>query len=87
MSSSILIVEDDATIQRALKDYFINKGYEVRTARDGEEGLDAALNSRFDLPSEYASSGILSVTICRMVGGRPRTCVERPTSRLSKRVT
>jgi DNA-binding response OmpR family regulator len=49
MTATILIVEDDATILRALKDNFVNKGYDVHTARDGEDGLEAALNSRIDL--------------------------------------
>ncbi len=48
-TATILIVEDDAVILRALKDNFVNRGYEVRTARDGEAGLEAALNTRFDL--------------------------------------
>jgi DNA-binding response OmpR family regulator len=40
----ILIVEDDATLLRGLKDNFENQGYHVRTANDGQKGLDALLN-------------------------------------------
>lgn len=47
--SDILIIEDDPTILRVVKDNFVARGYRVRTARNGEEGLDAALNSRPDL--------------------------------------
>jgi DNA-binding response OmpR family regulator len=48
-SATILIVEDDPTILRALKDNFVNKGYEVRTAQNGEDGLDVALHQTLDL--------------------------------------
>jgi DNA-binding response OmpR family regulator len=47
--SKILIIEDDPTILRVVKDNFTTRGYRVQTARNGEEGLDAALNGRPDL--------------------------------------
>ena len=46
---TILIVEDDPTMLRGLKDNFEFKGYRVVTAADGEEGLNAALNEKPDL--------------------------------------
>ncbi|TVR50884.1 MAG: DNA-binding response regulator [Puniceicoccaceae bacterium] len=46
---TILIVEDDPTMLRGLKDNFEFKGYCVRTAADGEAGLLAALEVRPDL--------------------------------------
>lgn len=46
---TILIVEDDPTMRRGLKDNFEFHGYRVLTADDGEAGLDAALNARPDL--------------------------------------
>lgn len=49
MSATILIVEDDAAILRAVKDSFVAKGFHVQTARDGEEGLNAALSCPADL--------------------------------------
>jgi len=45
----ILIIEDDPTILRVVKDNFATRGYHVQIARDGEDGLDAALNGRPDL--------------------------------------
>jgi len=45
----ILIVEDDATMLRGLKDNFEFAGYQVETASDGERGLNAALDSKPDL--------------------------------------
>ncbi len=47
--ANILIIEDDPTILRVVKDNFVSRGYRVRTARNGEEGLEAALNGGADL--------------------------------------
>ncbi len=46
---TILIVEDDPTLLRALKDNFDFKGYHVITAADGEAGLNNALDCRPEL--------------------------------------
>jgi DNA-binding response OmpR family regulator len=46
---TLLIIEDDATLLRGLKDNFQNHGFDVRTATDGREGLDAALDGTADL--------------------------------------
>jgi DNA-binding response OmpR family regulator len=47
--SKILVIEDDPTILRVIKDNFVTRGYHVQVARQGEEGLEAALNGRPDL--------------------------------------
>ena len=47
--ASILIIEDDPVILRALKDNFVGKGFTVHTASDGERGLHIALNEVLDL--------------------------------------
>jgi DNA-binding response OmpR family regulator len=46
---TVLIIEDDPTMLRGLKDNFEFKGYKVITASDGEKGLEAALNAKPDL--------------------------------------
>ena len=46
---SILIIEDDAALMRGLKDNFVAQGYDVRTASDGQKGLDTLLNFGPDL--------------------------------------
>ncbi len=46
---TILIVEDDPTMLRGLKDNFEFHSYHVLTAEDGEEGLNTALNAKPDL--------------------------------------
>ena len=40
---TVLIIEDDPTLLRGLKDNFQSRGFNVRTATDGRQGLDAAL--------------------------------------------
>ena len=48
-SDSVLIIEDDATLLRGLRDNFESRGYRVRTADDGAVGLEAALGEPPDL--------------------------------------
>ena len=45
----ILIVEDDPTLLRGLKDNFVSHGYQVETAADGESGLERAQTGHHDL--------------------------------------
>ena len=45
----ILIIEDDATMLRGLKDNFEYKGYCVKTATNGQDGYEAALLEKPDL--------------------------------------
>ena len=47
--STVLIVEDDATLLRGLSDNFRAHDYHVITAADGRQGLDAALTHAPDL--------------------------------------
>jgi DNA-binding response OmpR family regulator len=46
---SVLIIEDDPALLRGVKDNFVAKGYCVRTATDGEQGLELAANEKPDL--------------------------------------
>jgi DNA-binding response OmpR family regulator len=48
-TDSILIVEDEAALLRGLQDNFIDEGYRVRVARDGQEALAAVENCAPDL--------------------------------------
>ncbi|MBN2182242.1 MAG: response regulator transcription factor, partial [Sedimentisphaerales bacterium] len=65
---TILIVEDDPTMLRGLKDNFEFKGYRVLTAADGENGLNAALNEKPDLILlDIMLPKINGYEICRLV--------------------
>lgn len=46
---TVLIIEDNPTMLRGLKDNFEFKGYRVKTACDGEQGLNTAINEKPDL--------------------------------------
>jgi DNA-binding response OmpR family regulator len=46
---NVLIVEDNPAMLRGLEDNFTSKGYYVKTAIDGEQGLNSALAERPDL--------------------------------------
>jgi len=46
---SVLIIEDDPALLRGLKDNFESQAYRVHLARDGREGLSAALANPPDL--------------------------------------
>jgi DNA-binding response OmpR family regulator len=43
----ILIIEDEATLQKALQEILLQKNYEVVSALDGKQGLELAL---FEMP-------------------------------------
>lgn len=67
-NEAILIIEDDAAMLRGLQDNFAFKGYQVKTARDGESGLEAALNSRPDLILlDIMLPKINGYEICRLI--------------------
>lgn len=45
----ILIIEDERTLLQALEQKFQSEGYDVISAKNGEEGLDVALSHHPDL--------------------------------------
>ncbi len=65
---TVLIIEDDPTMLRGLEDNFNLKGYRVETARDGEQGLNAALDVKPDLIIlDIMLPKINGYEICRLV--------------------
>jgi len=65
---TILIIEDDSTMLKALKDNFEFKGYKALTAANGELGLKAALNAKPDLIIlDIMLPKINGYEICRLV--------------------
>jgi DNA-binding NtrC family response regulator len=43
----ILIIEDETILRESLRDWLIDGGYDVETAKDGEVGLEAIANHDF----------------------------------------
>ncbi len=67
---TILIIEDDPTMLRVLKDNSEYSGFTVRTATDGERGLDAALNGGTDLiVLDIMLPKINGYEVCRLIRG------------------
>ena len=48
-NKKVLVVEDEATLQKALNDVLIQEGYDVLSALDGALGLELALKEELDL--------------------------------------
>lgn len=48
MSKKVLIVEDEASIIRALEEKLHHSGFDVLVARNGEEGLSLAMSEKPD---------------------------------------
>ena len=68
----ILAVDDDPTALGALRQILIQKGYEVITAPDGEEALEA-VKSGFDLVIlDVAMPGLSGFDTCRRIRQDPR---------------
>ena len=61
-AKKILIVEDNPALLRGLKDNFQAQGYQVRTANDGEKGLDALLRD----PPDLMLPKVNGYEICRL---------------------
>ena len=64
---SVLIVEDDPTLLRGLKDNFTSSGYRVTTAADGESGLEAALQNPDLILLDIMLPKMNGYEICRAV--------------------
>jgi DNA-binding response OmpR family regulator len=62
----ILIIEDDVSILRGLKDNLIFEGYKVHISTDGQEGLQLALEKHIDLLLlDIILPGMNGYEICR----------------------
>ncbi len=65
---TVLIIEDDPTMLRGLKDNFEFEGYCVAVADDGEKGLEAALSVKPDLiVLDIMLPKVNGYEICRLV--------------------
>jgi DNA-binding response OmpR family regulator len=68
MKETVLIIEDDSSMLRGLKDNFEYAGYNVLTAADGEVGLSTALDATPDLIIlDIMLPKINGYEICRLI--------------------
>ncbi len=70
-NATVLIIEDDPALLRGLKDNFEAQGYFVRTANNGQKGLDAVLLDPPDLLLlDLMLPKVNGYEICRTVRAR-----------------
>jgi DNA-binding response OmpR family regulator len=70
-NATVLIIEDDAALLRGLKDNFETQGYIVRTASNGQKGLEAVLLDPPDLLLlDLMLPKVNGYEICRAVRAR-----------------
>lgn len=68
MTHKVLIIEDDSTLLRGLADNFHAQGYQVESARDGQQGLDMALKDTPDLILlDIMMPKINGYEVCRLI--------------------
>jgi DNA-binding response OmpR family regulator len=66
MRPKILIVEDEPSMSRGLRDNLEFEGYEIQVAEDGTAGLDLILNNRYDLILlDVMMPGMSGFDVCR----------------------
>jgi len=66
MEKAVLVIEDDVSILRGLKDNLTFEGYRVTTVSEGNEGLRLALENHFDLLLlDLMLPGMNGYEICR----------------------
>ena len=66
VAQTILIIEDDVSILRGLKDNLSFEGYNVLTSADGQEGLQIAIENHINLLLlDIMLPGINGYDICR----------------------
>lgn len=71
--SRILVVDDETQITRVLKTALCSRGYEVKTASDGETALNLACDWIPDLiVTDLSMPGMTGIELCRLVRERSR---------------
>jgi two-component system, OmpR family, alkaline phosphatase synthesis response regulator PhoP len=70
-AQKLLLVEDEPGLVMTLTDLLGGEGYEVKSARDGQEGLDIASSGDFDLiVLDVMLPGISGFELCRVLRRR-----------------
>jgi DNA-binding response OmpR family regulator len=74
MSPRVLVVDDDPQVLRLMRVNLEMEGYDVVSAPDGAEALDAVINERPDIVvCDVMMPGIDGLTVLRNLRSNPRT--------------
>ena len=74
MSPRVLVVDDDPQVLRLMRVNLELEGYDVVSAPDGEEALEAVLNERPDVVvCDVMMPGMDGLTVLRNLRSNPRT--------------
>lgn len=85
MSGRILVVDDEPQIRRVLRTSLSAQGYEVHTARTGEEALDSLRELRFDLVLlDMNMPGMGGLEACREIRNQSEAAIIMLTVRNSE---
>ena len=80
----ILIIEDDADIAEIEKDYLALSGYSVDIESDGNGGLYAALNGKYDLILlDLMLPGMDGLEICRRIRDKTKVPILMVTAKVT----
>src|ERR1700687_4682287 len=67
---SVLVVDDEASLRKALRPSLTASGFSIEEARNGEEALDMVRQRRFDLVLlDINMPGISGIDACRYIRG------------------
>jgi two-component system, OmpR family, alkaline phosphatase synthesis response regulator PhoP len=71
---TVLVADDESHILHVVSLKLRNGGYRVLTARDGQEGLEVAMQEQPDLLiTDYHMPGMSGLELCRMLKQRGET--------------
>jgi CheY-like chemotaxis protein len=69
----ILLAEDDASVRRYLEVILKRAGYEVHSAEDGLEAMQASLTSNFDaVVTDAVMPNMTGYDLCRLLKSNPQ---------------
>ncbi|MBN2579876.1 MAG: response regulator transcription factor [Pirellulales bacterium] len=74
VTRSILVVEDEESIQELIGSHLLKEGYQVTAAETGEQALEIAGAARLDLVLlDLMLPGVDGLSVCRKLKENPRT--------------
>ena len=68
MNASILVIEDDSSIQELIVEFLSSEGYHVESANDGLEGIQKFKQGNYDLIIlDIMMPNLDGYSVCKMI--------------------